>query len=86
MRFGSMSSIPVSVSRPKKRDKLFNPFQQSDASTVRKFGGTGLGLAICKELVALMEGAIDIESVSGQGSTFSLSLNLPITADAGRRR
>ncbi|GEM_PF-685430 len=53
--------------------KLGESFTQADASTARKFGGTGLGLAICKRLIEMMGGALLIESVEGEGSTFSFT-------------
>ena len=57
-------------------ERIFEPFQQGDSSTTRRFGGTGLGLAIATRFVELMEGDIDCRSILGRGSTFSFRFPL----------
>ena len=55
---------------PEKIGAIFEPFQQADGSTSRKYGGTGLGLSICKQLANMMDGNAWAESREGAGSTF----------------
>ena len=65
---------------PEEVSRLFQPFEQADSSTTRRFGGTGLGLAVSIKLAQLMGGAIEVESTPGRGSIFTLLLPLPETA------
>lgn len=57
--------------------RLFERFYRVDANRSRRLGGTGLGLAIVKHIVQVHGGRVTVESIEGQGSTFSIFLPLP---------
>jgi CheY-like chemotaxis protein len=59
---------------PEQTAKLFQAFTQADGSTMRKYGGTGLGLALSRKFCVMMGGDINVESVPGKGSTFTVRL------------
>ena len=64
---------------PDKLEHIFEPFEQENASTSRRYGGTGLGLAICKTLAEMMGGAADAKSEIGKGSLFGFTALLEPT-------
>lgn len=67
------TGIGISAER---QQHLFQPFEQGEASTAKRFGGTGLGLSISRRLAELMGGAVDMASAPGKGTTMSLDLTV----------
>ncbi|MDM8541784.1 response regulator [Desulfococcaceae bacterium HSG9] len=65
---------------------IFEPFQQVDGTTARKFGGTGLGLSICKQIANLMDGDIWVESTLGESTTFHFTAWLGISESEDSKR
>jgi signal transduction histidine kinase/CheY-like chemotaxis protein len=63
--------------------RIFNPFEQADSSTSRKFGGTGLGLSISRTIVELMGSSIHVESKEGEGSKFAFQVWLDADKSSG---
>jgi PAS domain S-box-containing protein len=64
------------------QQNLFRPFTQGDSSVTKVYGGTGLGLAITRRLVGALGGAIAVESLSGRGSTFRVTVPVQVLSNA----
>jgi signal transduction histidine kinase len=63
--------------------KLFTPFVQANETTAKHYGGTGLGLVITRRLCEAMGGTINVESVEGKGSTFTMLVPRGMAWDKG---
>jgi two-component system, sensor histidine kinase len=77
----SVSDTGIGIA-PEHIGTIFEKFVQADSTTTRRFGGTGLGLPIARSLAQRMNGAIDVASVVGQGSLFTLTLPVQNTLDS----
>ncbi len=67
---------------PEQQQRIFEAFTQQEGQSQVEYGGTGLGLAISRQLADLMGGKLEVSSVPGGGSTFTLRLNaLKATSD-----
>ncbi|MBT1689956.1 PAS domain-containing hybrid sensor histidine kinase/response regulator [Dawidia soli] len=62
--------------------RIFNSFEQENNTVTRKYGGTGLGLAICSQLVNQFHGTIDVKSLHGRGTTFTVVLPLQVGCES----
>jgi CheY-like chemotaxis protein len=63
---------------PENLSRIFQPFEQVDASFARRYGGAGLGLAIASRLCSWMQGTLSVESEPGKGSTFTATVRLDL--------
>ncbi len=61
--------------------RVFEPFVQGDVGLNKKYGGTGLGLSICSQLASLMKGSMELTSVVGVGSKFTMRIPLTFTKE-----
>jgi signal transduction histidine kinase/CheY-like chemotaxis protein len=66
---------------PEKLSEIFGEFNQADTSISRRFGGAGLGLSIARDLATMMGGSIMVESRLGEGSRFTVRLQVVRTGD-----
>ena len=62
-------------------EEIFRDFRQVEASATRRFEGTGLGLPLVKEFTELLGGSVTVESTYGEGSTFTVRLEAPVSRD-----
>ncbi len=66
-------------------ERIFQPFEQADASIAKRYGGTGLGMSITRNLITLMGGQIQVESAPGAGTTCIVDLPFERGEESGIR-
>jgi signal transduction histidine kinase/CheY-like chemotaxis protein len=85
LRLGfSVRDTGIGIS-PADQERIFNPFEQADKSTTRKYGGTGLGLAISQNIVKAMGGRLGLTSEPNVGSIFFFEVNMEVGSDLSDR-
>lgn len=84
--YGNQSQVSISVYdsgigiAQSALKRIFNPFEQAESSTTRRFGGTGLGLSIVKQLSELMQGDVTVRSEINRGTTFTVTLKMDLAS------
>ena len=77
-----MSVIDTGIGIPEdKLDLIFEEFSQADNSTTKEYGGTGLSLSLVKRFCEMMGGHISVESIVGEGSTFTIDLPIMVHSE-----
>jgi two-component system, sensor histidine kinase and response regulator len=78
----SVADTGIGISKDQLK-KIFDRFNQADTSSTRQYGGSGLGLAISKRLANILGGDITVDSMPGEGSKFTITVDIgPIAAEA----
>ncbi|MBC7381744.1 MAG: response regulator [Bacteroidia bacterium] len=77
----AISDTGIGISQLKQL-QIFESFIQADAKTTRKYGGTGLGLSICKKILENLNSKLQVDSISGKGSTFHFTINFEVSRNA----
>jgi len=77
----TISDTGIGISEERIRT-IFEPFEQADAATSRKYGGTGLGLTICKNMIEMQNGDLMVQSEEGKGSAFTFRIPYQLSIGA----